>query len=70
VVSNDPYTLAPKISGNHVVWVEGRAQDSTTRLMDYNIATQTTQQLVGYIGAINGLQSRGTTSFGTKEMGS
>lgn len=59
VISNDPYTLAPKISGNHVVWIEGRAQDSATRLMDYNIATQTAQQLVGYVGAINGLQISG-----------
>jgi hypothetical protein len=59
VISNDPYTLAPQISGNHVIWVEGRAQDSTTRLMDYNIATQTTQQLVGYVGAINGVQISG-----------
>jgi hypothetical protein len=47
-LSTEPRSLRPKISGNNVVWLEGRVQDSQYRVMHHNLQTMTTQQIVGY----------------------
>jgi hypothetical protein len=69
-ISTDSRALTAQISGNNVAWLEGRPQDSLTRLMHYNIATQTTQQLIGFSSVINDLQISGNDVVWDQRTGS
>jgi hypothetical protein len=47
-LSSEPRSRGPRISGNNVIWQEGRPEDSLARLMNYRIDSTSTQQLAGF----------------------
>lgn len=47
-ITTEPRSLTPRISGNNLVWLEGRPEDTQYRMMHYNLATMSSQQIGGF----------------------